>query len=68
MLGLASNLRIFPSNEILKGSLTMQLKALKKTQDSVVWPASAEELPVVNWETCEYEVIYNGPIFKYVHV
>ncbi|KIK57455.1 hypothetical protein GYMLUDRAFT_46345 [Collybiopsis luxurians FD-317 M1] len=55
LLGLADNLRIFPSNEIHKSSLTMQLKALKKTQDTIVWPASVDELPVVSWETFQEE-------------
>lgn len=52
-IGLASNLRMFPNNEILKSALTMQLKSLKRTQDSVSWPLPVEELPVVSWETCE---------------
>lgn len=52
-IGLANNLRMFPNNEILKSALTMQLKSLKKTQDSVSWPLPVEELPVVSWETCE---------------
>ncbi|KAJ4465017.1 delta 9-fatty acid desaturase protein [Lentinula edodes] len=54
-IGLAKNLQRFPSNEIQKGALTMQLKALKKTQDSVKWPAPIEEIPVVSWETFQEE-------------
>ncbi|KAJ3757119.1 delta 9-fatty acid desaturase protein [Lentinula raphanica] len=50
IVGFARNLQRFPSNEIQKGALTMQLKALKKTQDAVKWPAPVEELPVVDWE------------------
>ncbi|KAI9063502.1 hypothetical protein FKP32DRAFT_724097 [Trametes sanguinea] len=50
-LGLASNLRVFPDSEIKKSELTMELKALKKVQDNIRWPAKAEELPVVSWET-----------------
>ncbi|KAJ3737277.1 delta 9-fatty acid desaturase protein [Lentinula guzmanii] len=55
IVGFARNLQRFPSNEIQKGALTMQLKALKKTQDSVKWPAPVEELPVVGWETFQEE-------------
>ncbi|KAJ3982466.1 delta 9-fatty acid desaturase protein [Lentinula detonsa] len=55
IVGFAKNLQRFPSNEIQKGALTMQLKALKKTQDSVKWPAPVEELPVVGWETFQEE-------------
>ena len=53
-LGLASNLRVFPSNEITKGALAMKLKGLKQVQDSVSWPKPSEELPIVTWETCEF--------------
>ena len=38
MLGLASQLRVFPRNEIAKGILVMQLKELEKIQDSLAWP------------------------------
>ncbi|KAF7377634.1 Acyl-CoA desaturase [Mycena sanguinolenta] len=54
-LGLASNLRVFPSNEIEKGSLTMQLKHLKQVQDSIVWPKAVDELPIVTWENFQKE-------------
>lgn len=52
-LGLASNLRVFPSNEIAKGALTMKLKHLKQVQESITWPRAIEELPIVTWEDCE---------------
>ncbi|KAF7324722.1 Acyl-CoA desaturase [Mycena kentingensis (nom. inval.)] len=48
ILGLASNLRRFSSNEIAKGALTMKLKELKRVQDSIRW--AKEDLPVVSWE------------------
>ncbi|RDB26731.1 Acyl-CoA desaturase [Hypsizygus marmoreus] len=54
-VGLASHLRVFPSNEIEKGALAMKLKELKKTQDSIAWPPSSRELPVVSWETFQNE-------------
>jgi hypothetical protein len=55
-LGLASNLRVFPSNEIAKGALTMKLKHLKQVQESIEWPQAIEKLPVVTWESCELTV------------
>jgi stearoyl-CoA desaturase (delta-9 desaturase) len=52
-LRLANNLRVFPSNEIAKGALTMKLKHLKQIQESLAWPPAIDELPVVTWESCE---------------
>ncbi|KAG7095189.1 hypothetical protein E1B28_005966 [Marasmius oreades] len=54
-LGLANNLRVFPSNEIVKGALAMKLKTLKQVQDLVQWPTPPEKLPVVTWETFQEE-------------
>ena len=54
-LRLATNLRVFPSNEIEKGALSMKLKFLKELQDALEWPVAPEKLPVVSWETCAYE-------------
>ena len=53
VLGLASNLRVFPENEISKGELAMQLKKLKKVQDNIRWPIQVDDLPIVSWEKCE---------------
>ncbi|KAK7033859.1 acyl-CoA desaturase [Favolaschia claudopus] len=50
-LYLATNLRVFPNNEISKGALTMKLKSLKHLQDSLTWPPSVEDLPIINWDT-----------------
>ena len=55
-LGLASHLRVFPSNEIVKGALTMKLKELKQLQESLKWPVSSDQLPVVPWEACTFEL------------
>lgn len=55
-LGLASQLRKFPSNEIEKSSFTMKLKELKGLQDSLRWPDPVEDLPVVSWETCKFDI------------
>jgi stearoyl-CoA desaturase (delta-9 desaturase) len=52
-IGLANQLRVFPSNEISKGQLAMKLKELKQLQDSIKWPTSVDSLPVVSWETCQ---------------
>ncbi|KAL0569747.1 stearoyl-CoA 9-desaturase [Marasmius crinis-equi] len=41
----------FPDNEIRKGVLSMQLKKLKETQDSLAWPSDSNDLPIVTWET-----------------
>jgi stearoyl-CoA desaturase (delta-9 desaturase) len=60
VLGLASHLRVFPSNEIEKGVLSMKIKTLKNVQDSLVWPPPPEQLPIVNWETCEHELFSTG--------
>ncbi|RXW14156.1 hypothetical protein EST38_g11699 [Candolleomyces aberdarensis] len=49
-LGWASSLRRFPYNEIQKGVLTMQLKGLKKLQDSLEWPAEPKDLPILTWD------------------
>ncbi|KNZ75891.1 Acyl-CoA desaturase [Termitomyces sp. J132] len=55
VIGLASHLRRFPSNEITKGALSMKLKELQKIQESLTWPTSSEKLPVVTWETFQEE-------------
>jgi stearoyl-CoA desaturase (delta-9 desaturase) len=55
MTGLATHLRVFPSNEIEKGAFTMKLKELRKVQNSLTWPVPSEQLPVVTWETCELQ-------------
>ncbi|KZT66423.1 hypothetical protein DAEQUDRAFT_730251 [Daedalea quercina L-15889] len=55
LLGLATNLRTFPSNEIEKGFLSMKLKDLKTVQDSLTWPIPPEELPIVEWDTFRQE-------------
>ena len=56
MFGFANHLRVFPSNEIAKGSLAMKLKDLKKVQDELEWPTPSEKLPVVTWDTCAFKL------------
>ncbi|KDQ16491.1 hypothetical protein BOTBODRAFT_186520 [Botryobasidium botryosum FD-172 SS1] len=55
LLGLATQLKVFPSNEIEKGALSMKLKKFKEVQDSLTWPIPSDELPVVQWETFQEE-------------
>lgn len=54
-IGLATHLRVFPSNEIEKGALTMKLKELQRLQNSLTWPVPSEQLPVISWETFRKE-------------
>jgi stearoyl-CoA desaturase (Delta-9 desaturase) len=53
MLGLASHLKIFPDKEVQKSVFSMRIKTLKKLQDSIEWPPSPNDLPVVDWNTCK---------------
>ncbi|KAF7336370.1 Acyl-CoA desaturase [Mycena venus] len=50
-LGLASHLKVFPDNEVRKSQLTMQLKRLRETQESLAWPSDNNDLPVISWES-----------------
>ncbi|KAL5498517.1 OLE1_1 [Sanghuangporus vaninii] len=50
-LGLASHLKTFPSNEIRKGQLTMELKKLREAQDVISWPRDNSKLPVISYES-----------------
>jgi len=31
----------------------MQLKRLKEKQEQIAWPSDSNDLPVINWESCE---------------
>ena len=53
-VGLASDLKTFPDGEVQKSVFTMNVKRLKNEQDSIQWPLSPEDLPVIDWQTCEY--------------
>lgn len=50
-LGFASHLKSFPDNEVRKGQLTMQLKRLRATQETLSWPSDNNDLPVISWES-----------------
>ncbi|TIB93142.1 hypothetical protein E3Q19_01461 [Wallemia mellicola] len=48
-MGLASHLKMFPSNEIKKGEYTMELKRLERVGEEIKWPIDSNELPVISW-------------------
>jgi stearoyl-CoA desaturase (Delta-9 desaturase) len=50
LLGLASNLKEFPQNEIQKGRYTMECKALDRFGRSITWPKAGADLPVISFE------------------
>jgi stearoyl-CoA desaturase (delta-9 desaturase) len=52
-VGLASNLKEFPSNEIQKGRYTMECKRLDKFGQSISWPNPVSNLPVISFH--EYQ-------------
>lgn len=66
-LGFASQLRVFPSNEISKGRLAMKLKELKCLQDALDWPVPVETLPVVSWATCMLVLHFPYVFFFWFH-
>lgn len=48
-VGLASNLKQFPENEIKKGRLVMQLADAHEAAAKLNWPKTPNHLPVVSW-------------------
>ncbi|KAH9928575.1 delta9-fatty acid desaturase [Amylocystis lapponica] len=50
-VGLASQLKTFPENEVRKGQLTMELKRLRETQDGLQFALQPDGLPIVSWES-----------------
>ncbi|GAA5920946.1 hypothetical protein JCM1841_003637 [Sporobolomyces salmonicolor] len=50
LLGLASQLKTFPDNEIKKGQYAMKLKAIAKEAGEIRWPKSSNHLPVLTWD------------------
>jgi stearoyl-CoA desaturase (delta-9 desaturase) len=55
ILGFASHLKQFPDNEISKGQYTMKLKKLQEQGESLQWPKSSNELPVISWDDFQAE-------------
>jgi len=49
-LGLASQLKVFPDNEIRKGQIAMQLKKLSREAENTEWPRDSNHLPVLSWD------------------
>ncbi|UJR06866.1 hypothetical protein I4U23_011155 [Adineta vaga] len=49
-VGLASNLKKFPQNEIQKGQYAMTRKALDKFGENIVWPKDRTQLPIISFE------------------
>ncbi|KAI5481749.1 hypothetical protein MNV49_000026 [Pseudohyphozyma bogoriensis] len=49
-LGLASQLKVFPDNEIKKGQYAMKLKELAKESKTIEWPKDSNHLPVLTWD------------------
>ena len=60
-LGLASQLKVFPDNEIKKGQFAMSLKKLQRAaKDQIVWPTSSNDLPVLSWDECASPFPHQG--------
>lgn len=53
-VGLATQLKTFPENEIAKGQLSMELKQLRARQDGIKWPAGTGDMPVISWDSCAF--------------
>ncbi|KAM0748736.1 putative stearoyl-CoA 9-desaturase [Meredithblackwellia eburnea MCA 4105] len=49
-LGLASQLKVFPDNEIKKGQFAMKLKTLQQASKKITWPTDSNDLPVLTWD------------------
>lgn len=49
-LGLASQLKTFPDNEIKRGQFAMRVKALQRDAALIQWPRSSNDLPVLTWD------------------
>ncbi|KAH8917053.1 hypothetical protein BT69DRAFT_1355059 [Atractiella rhizophila] len=54
-LGLASELKTFPRNEINKGIYTMKLKELNKFGNTIQWPKASDDLPALTWDQFKEE-------------
>jgi len=54
-LGLASELKTFPDNEIRKGVYNMKLKVLAREKSTIAWPKSSNDLPVISWDQFQQE-------------
>ena len=61
-LGLAYDLKRFPKNEIVKGTLQMREKALERDKRAVAWPMGAHDadVPVYTMEEVRQQVREHG--------
>lgn len=53
LLGLATELKTFPDNEIKKGLYNMQMKKLAEVKKTIKWPQNSNNLPILTWEQCK---------------
>jgi stearoyl-CoA desaturase (delta-9 desaturase) len=58
-LGLAYDLRVFPENEVRKGSYMMREKALNKEKKGIKWGVELKDLPTYSLEEVTFEVQNN---------
>lgn len=49
-IGLASNLKIFPDNEVKKGRLAMKLQKLREDEEMLSYAKTPKELPLLSWD------------------
>ncbi|GAA6024971.1 hypothetical protein JCM10207_008122 [Rhodosporidiobolus poonsookiae] len=54
-LGLASQLKTFPDNDIRRGQYAMKLKELAREADEITWPKTSNHLPVLTWDDFQEE-------------
>jgi len=59
-LGLATQLKKFPSNEIKKGQVQMQEKKLMEMKKALMWGLPLEKLQVVSWDEFQDAVQNQG--------
>jgi stearoyl-CoA desaturase (delta-9 desaturase) len=59
-LGLASNLKTFPDNEVRKGQYNMKLKELQHGFKDVSWPKDSNDLPILSWEQFQEQAKESG--------
>ncbi|GAA5821841.1 hypothetical protein JCM3770_005558 [Rhodotorula araucariae] len=52
-LGLASQLKTFPDNDVKRGQLAMLVKKTARHAREITWPTSSNDLPVLTWDAFE---------------
>ncbi|GAA5977379.1 hypothetical protein JCM10908_004958 [Rhodotorula pacifica] len=55
LLGLATQLKTFPDNEVRRGQYAMKLKAISREAEEISWPKDSNHLPVLTWDDFEAE-------------